>query len=592
MATYTGQTTGTQEGDIAAGYIVNGAYLPIGAEVKPQSATPPPATTITNTPGTTDANFLLGKYTPGTAAFGTPLVGPDTRQEAPTSGTSYQDAFGGLTQPVQQPPTGQPQVQGVQQGGQAGQQNQPAGQPQVDQNGQPIPDATIGQNGQAPVQVGGRFGTQQFGRLGGDVYEIMSDGSRRKVTEAEFNQKLRAQGLNLEALPQLDLENLDDTPAGPPAPDVNADGTPKGPTDFATTYANTIKELGLTDIKAEFEKTKKEFEDLQRKKNEESVEIDDNPWLSENQRRGKQRKLDAKYELNLNTLTNQMKIYESLYEQGLEQAKFITSGIMEDQNKALDRALKREEALAKLLEDGGGDYDLREIDGSLYRIDKNTGKTELLIKGSPTGSGGLTSAQINSTINQIAGSFDNEQIVKDYNSILAQVNFVKTAGTTPTDDISRVYAFAKVMDPTSVVREGEYKTVQDYSQALLQQFGLRAERVFTNTGFLTPEARTFLQNTLQRRLTTSQQQYDNLRTSYQQRISDAQSGGYNSLTNYGGAFPADSPETELINDISLLASSGKTREQIADELFRDYGSDGFTRDEIYFDYVLKEIPDR
>jgi hypothetical protein len=33
-----------------------------------------------------------------------------------------------------------------------------------------------------------------------------------------------------------------------------------------------------------------------------------------------------------------------------------------------------------------------------------------------------------------------------------------------------VYAFAKIMDPESVVREGEYETVKKYSQSLLSKW--------------------------------------------------------------------------------------------------------------------------
>lgn len=218
--------------------------------------------------------------------------------------------------------------------------------------GQPIGDATL--TGQ---QVGGRLGTMQFGRVGNDVYEIMSDGSRRKVTEAEFNQKLRAQGLNLDVLPQLDLNNnLGDTPGGMPGTEFNADGTPKGPTDFLSDYKNTIKELGLNDIKAEFEKTKKEYIDLQNKKNEEIADINDNPWLSEGIRVKEVQKINDKYELKENTLSNLQKTYEAMYEEGLAQAKFIATGLQEDRNKMLDLALKREEAEGDLPPGAIGEY--------------------------------------------------------------------------------------------------------------------------------------------------------------------------------------------------------------------------------------------
>jgi len=141
-------------------------------------------------------------------------------------------------------------------------------------------------------------------------------------------------------------------------------------------------------------------------------------------------------------------------------------------------------------------------------------------------------------IQQIAGQFDNEQVVKDYNVTSTQVNFIKDLGGTPTDDIARVYAFAKVMDPNSVVREGEYKTVQDYAQAVWQAAGLKGVRVFANTGFLTNQARSFMNNTLTARLKTQERTYRNIYDEYGRRIDKISGGsdGKEFLTDYSKGY--------------------------------------------------------
>ena len=54
----------------------------------------------------------------------------------------------------------------------------------------------------------------------------------------------------------------------------------------------------------------------------------------------------------------------------------------------------------------------------------------------------------------------------------------------PADDIGFIYAFAKIMDPESVVRENEYITVQRYAQSWADNFNFSAQRIFTNTKFL------------------------------------------------------------------------------------------------------------
>ena len=138
----------------------------------------------------------------------------------------------------------------------------------------------------------------------------------------------------------------------------------------------------------------------------------------------------------------------------------------------------------------------------------------------------------------IAGQFDAEQAVKNYQTSAEAIDAVKSTGITPTDDISRIYAFAKVMDPNSVVREGEYKTVQDYSTAVLQRYGLTAKRAFTNTGFLTEEARRFILNTLENRLASSRKAYDNIYSEYGRRINKVtgQTDGTDYITDYAQAF--------------------------------------------------------
>lgn len=88
QATYKGQTTGTQAGDIAAGYIgSNGAYLSPGQTITaPSGGSSAPvnapavksAPAVASSPSTTDANFILGKTTPGMPSNGTAPVPPVT----------------------------------------------------------------------------------------------------------------------------------------------------------------------------------------------------------------------------------------------------------------------------------------------------------------------------------------------------------------------------------------------------------------------------------------------------------------------------------------------------------------------------------
>lgn len=152
--------------------------------------------------------------------------------------------------------------------------------------------------------------------------------------------------------------------------------------------------------------------------------------------------------------------------------------------------------------------------------------------------GGVTSPEkLQARIDKINTEFQNQPIVKQFNTINESVQTFNSLGNSPTDDIYRVYAFAKVADPNSAVREGEYKTVQDYSTALLQRTGIKVKRVFNNSGFLTAEARNMMQQTLNKRLEASRKNYDSLARQYENRISNTSSNEVTSqLTDYTQGF--------------------------------------------------------
>lgn len=229
--------------------------------------------------------------------------------------------------------------------------------------------------------------------------------------------------------------------------------------------------------------------------------------------------------------------------------------------------------------------------GYIQGITKTLKERELeLKKQNAARTGGLSAAQVNQTVNQIRGAFDNEPIVREYNTVLGQIQFARGASSSPTDDISRIYVFAKVMDPNSVVREGEYKTVQDYSTALLQRYGLNAKRVFANTGFLTDEARKFLLNTLERKLTVSASQYNNVAKEYQRQIDDARAGKPPTITQYtvpGFQKQNQVSEQDVVDTVKAHYKeyTHGTREQLVQRLI-SFGADK----DVAARYVYQYIP--
>lgn len=148
----------------------------------------------------------------------------------------------------------------------------------------------------------------------------------------------------------------------------------------------------------------------------------------------------------------------------------------------------------------------------------------------------LTPAQVNSTVNSIAGAFDNEPVVKNHNVIQEGYQFANELANlkdpTSADDQGLVYAFAKAMDPNSAVKEGEYVTVQKYNQSLIQKGWANAKRIVKNEAFLTPEARQNMVKTIKSKYDASQKNYEQVSNEYQRQINDAYAGKPRTITQY------------------------------------------------------------
>lgn len=147
-------------------------------------------------------------------------------------------------------------------------------------------------------------------------------------------------------------------------------------------------------------------------------------------------------------------------------------------------------------------------------------------------------------VDRLTNQFDNEPIVKNYNVMQEAQAFTSALQNNPSsaDDQGLIYAFAKAMDPNSAVREGEYSTVQKYAQSWAQQFGFKAERIFSNSPFLSADARANMIKTIQTKASVSQKQYDNLSNEYGRRVNQitGDSNGKDYISNYSGAFSGGS----------------------------------------------------
>lgn len=157
-------------------------------------------------------------------------------------------------------------------------------------------------------------------------------------------------------------------------------------------------------------------------------------------------------------------------------------------------------------------------------------------------------------VQSLAGQFDSEQAVKNFQTIGEGYQFVSGLSnktTNPADDQALIYALAKALDPNSVVREGEYATAQKYSQSWVKAFGKSVNQAVRGTGFLSEEARKNIKDTILSRYQASLQSFNNIYQDYGRRINNltGRSNGTDYITDYSRPF------TQAINQSRVGSNS-------------------------------------
>ena len=119
---------------------------------------------------------------------------------------------------------------------------------------------------------------------------------------------------------------------------------------------------------------------------------------------------------------------------------------------------------------------------------------------------------------KLQSDFSAEATVKNFQTQRdGYLNAVSTdlQNATAQDDIALIFSFMKVLDPTSVVREGEFATAQRYT-GLLDSLGVKFDKV-VNGNLLSDTQRTNILNSLKGRYTTAEKNFDQVYTQYTNR---------------------------------------------------------------------------
>ncbi len=125
-------------------------------------------------------------------------------------------------------------------------------------------------------------------------------------------------------------------------------------------------------------------------------------------------------------------------------------------------------------------------------------------------------------VNQIIDDLDADQVTKTFKKTQEAFDFASRAsiGDNATDNQALIYAFAKAMDPDSVVREGEYATVQKYSQTWKEKFSMDVNRAMNGQEFISEDAKKNIVNAIKSKYGASKGEYESLRNTKIKKIND------------------------------------------------------------------------
>lgn len=195
-------------------------------------------------------------------------------------------------------------------------------------------------------------------------------------------------------------------------------------------------------------------------------------------------------------------------------------------------------------------------DAEQSRLDRESRERIALANRVAAAERALASGKQSRTVQQaitMANQFDGNAITKNYAVVREGADFARSLkGGTSADDIGLLYAFAKAMDPGSVVREGEYATVQKYAQSWAEQFGFKVARIFSNTPFLSDQAKTNMIATITSKEQAAKRSYENLRKEASKKFENLKENPEDWLANYnvgaGNAVPPPKDPKSMSTD--------------------------------------------
>lgn len=192
-----------------------------------------------------------------------------------------------------------------------------------------------------------------------------------------------------------------------------------------------------------------------------------------------------------------------------------------DYNKAMDYKQKRAEDIASKKADQAiasrkaGAEERKAATDERFK-DRELNLKEMEIKGKNLEKGMQEKKDKRDLEVKLAENFLSNHMVKDHQDATVGMQKIREATADAPDgqkknqydDVALVFNFMKVLDPGSVVREGEYKTAQN-NAGMLEKMGVQIDKLKSGAQ-LSPNQRKAILDAAERQFSASQQKYDTL----------------------------------------------------------------------------------
>ena len=335
-----------------------------------------------------------------------------------------------------------------------------------------------------------------------------------------------------------------------------------------------MNQMGLPVVSEQIDTISREIEELENKRDEEIASTNENPWTSEALRSSKVIKVQEKYEDKINARVNRLRLMENAADDARQQAQFAatlaidvydkerrfnrdrlefmidqTQKILEAEQKARKQELRKGFELSP----GQARYEFNPLTGTFEQtaalprvseekergtktidtgteiqlIDDVTGE---VIQSYPktkipgTSETGLTQYQTISLRNRLEDNLRQNPSVKAFGEL---VNFgvpvvldrFEKGETDSVADTILMRSLAKVTDPTTGIREEEYRTFENAIGSLNRVFVM--PQSWIGKGRLTPEGRAQMIREIQDRYDSREEDYLNQYQYYQYQAGQA-----------------------------------------------------------------------